>query len=85
MRPVTEPDSARLDTTPNTYGDPGSPSLEDLLQATEDPVWKVRWDAVNALGVLKDPRGIPALVERALYDDNPHPRWLRPWGNYELR
>ena len=51
-----------------------SQSVEDLIEATENPDWKVRWDAVNTLGNLKDRRGIPALVNRAIYDDNPHPR-----------
>ncbi len=55
-------------------------SLEQLLRATRDPNWKKRWDAVNELGKLKDPRGMSALVERALYDDNPHPRWRSLWA-----
>ena len=33
-----------------------SPSIEDLILATEDPEWKARWDAVNALGIL-EPQG----------------------------
>ena len=44
------------------------------------PVWKVRWDAVNELGLRQDPDGIPALVERALHDDNSHPRWRSLWA-----
>ena len=58
----------------------GTTNLNELLEATENPDWRVRWDAVNALGNLKDPVGIPALVERALYDDNPHPRWRSLWA-----
>ena len=45
-----------------------------LVAATRHPVWKVRWDAVNELGLREDPDGIAALAERALYDDNSHPR-----------
>jgi HEAT repeat protein len=30
---------------------------------------------VDALAKLGDPRATSALVDRALYDDNPHPRW----------
>ena len=54
--------------------------MEELINATEDPNWKARWDAVNALGLLEDPRGIPALVQRALVDDNTHPRWRSLWA-----
>lgn len=57
-----------------------SPNIDDLIQATEDPDWRARWDAVTAIGNLKDPLGIPALIKRALYDDNPHPRWRSLWA-----
>ncbi len=54
--------------------------VPDLIRATRDPIWKKRWDAVNALGILKDPRGMAALTERSLHDDNPHPRWRSLWA-----
>ena len=60
--------------------DPASRSVEDLILATEDPDWKTRWDAVNDLGNLKDPKAIPSLAARALYDDNSHPRWRSLWA-----
>jgi HEAT repeat protein len=60
--------------------DPTGARVEELIRATRAPKWKDRWDAVNELGNLKDPRGIPALVERALRDDNPHPRWRSLWA-----
>jgi len=62
---------------PETLADP---ILAGLLRDTSDPDWKVRWDAVNELGKLKDLRAVPALVDRALYDDNPHPRWRSLWA-----
>ena len=55
-------------------------NIDDLIQATEDPDWRARWDAVTAIGNLKEPKRIPALVKRALYDDNPHPRWRSLWA-----
>ena len=55
-------------------------SVEELILATEDPDWGVRWDAVNRLGELEDIRAVPALVRRALYDDNPHPQWRALWA-----
>lgn len=58
----------------------GPQDIAALIEATQDPEWKVRWDAVNALGELRDPRAIPALVERALHDDNSHPRWRSLWA-----
>ncbi len=54
--------------------------VDALIAATNDPQWSVRWDAVNALGNLGDVRGVPALAERALRDDNPHPRWRSLWA-----
>ena len=87
---TTKPRSEKVDGTeslqqpashsqaPGTLWD--DPALADLIQNTEDPDWAVRWDAVNALGNLKDRRSIPALVRRAVYDDNTHPRWRSLWA-----
>ena len=55
-------------------------TVDQLVVATTDSNWKVRWDAVNELGLRKEPLGIPALAERALRDDNPHPRWRSLWA-----
>ena len=75
------PDSAISEKTAEKVLDVRSnPTIEDLIAETEDPIWKVRWDAVNALGELKDPRGLPALVQRALTDESPHPRWRSLWA-----
>lgn len=57
-----------------------SADLHDLVKETEDPDWQIRWKAVNELGKLKDPRAIPALIRRALCDDNDHPRWRSLWA-----
>ena len=57
-----------------------SQTIEELIAATDDADWGVRWDAVNALGELRDPKAVPALVRRALYDDNSHPRWRSLWA-----
>jgi HEAT repeat protein len=67
----------------DAFGDPPVEEpvgLDALLAALEDPEWKVRWDAVNALGNSKDRRATAALVKRALRDDNPHPRWRSLWA-----
>ena len=37
-------------------------TLEGLIAGTKDLDWKVRWDAVNTLGEMKDPGGIEALT-----------------------
>ena len=55
-------------------------SIDALIAQTRAPAWKDRWDAVNELGYRKDMRTIPALAERALFDDNPHPRWRSLWA-----
>lgn len=75
-RPMAQPGTAAPE-APETLGDP---VLDGLVRDTEDRDWKVRWDAVNELGQLKDLRAVPALVDRALYDDNPHPRWRSLWA-----
>lgn len=51
-----------------------------LIENLENEDWEVRWEAVNELGKLGDERAIPALVGRALYDDNDHPRWRSLWA-----
>jgi len=64
----------------------GSEAVPALIEATRDEVHFIRWEAVNALGSLagQDPtaliEAIPALVERATRDDNPHPRWRSLWA-----
>lgn len=49
--------------------------IESLFESISHPYWKARLDAINELGLLQDKRSIPVLIERALYDDNRHPRW----------
>lgn len=49
--------------------------IESLFESVSHPYWKVRLDVINELGLLQDERSIPVLIERALYDDNRHPRW----------
>ena len=69
--------------TPPTESPPAAPAvqeLEALIAQTRHPLWKTRWDAVSELGNRKDPRAIPALSERSLRDDNPHPRWRSLWA-----
>jgi HEAT repeat protein len=64
----------------------GTEAVPALIEATRDELHFIRWEAVNALGTLagKDPvalvEAIPALVERATRDDNPHPRWRSLWA-----
>ena len=75
--PVIGATSAGLSGNLGTSPDLESSSVDDLIAATRDGDWKERWYAVNTLGKRKDPRAIPALVDRALYDVNHHPRWRR--------
>ncbi len=61
-------------------GDVVELSIDSLIAQTRAPAWKDRWDAVIELEKRKDMRAIPALAERALTDDNPHPRWRSRWA-----
>jgi HEAT repeat protein len=47
--------------------------VERLIRALQHPDWHVRMDAVEALGVLGDERGVPPLIER-LKDESKHVR-----------
>jgi HEAT repeat protein len=53
--------------------DIGRPAVEPLLGAMKDSNWKVRLNAVCALGFLKDPRAVGALSGELL-DENPQVR-----------
>jgi HEAT repeat protein len=41
----------------------GAPAVDALAAAMHDPDADVRWEAANALGEIKDPRAVPALLE----------------------
>ena len=64
----------------------GGAAVPALIEATRDDDDWIRWEAVNALGAIAftDPEpvipAIPVLVERALTDANPHPRWRSLWA-----
>ncbi|MFB3120431.1 MAG: HEAT repeat domain-containing protein [Stenotrophomonas maltophilia] len=75
------PNSAAAEVPAQPAGEETAPlTLEELIRATKSPDWKTRWDAVNDLGNLKDPKAIPSLASRAHYDDNSHPRWRSLWS-----
>ena len=77
---IIEPDAASPEVAVGASPDQDFQTIEQLITATESPEWKARWDAVNELGLRQDPRGLPALVQRALFDDNSHPRWRSLWA-----
>jgi HEAT repeat protein len=41
----------------------GAPAVDSLVVAMHDADADVRWEATNALGEIKDPRAVPALLE----------------------
>lgn len=51
-----------------------------LLQAYDSPHEHQRWEIVNLLGYIKDPRSLPLLLERAIHDPEVHPRWRSIWA-----
>lgn len=53
------------------YGQAAARAVPPLLAALDDPDEGVRWYAVGALGVLRDPRAVPRLVR--LLDDEDQP------------
>ena len=80
--PVDQPDQSGATPTAEAVqpGDLDPDDVQALIAATRDEDWSVRWEAVNALGVLGDPAALESLVERALVDVNSHPRWRSLWA-----
>jgi len=64
----------------------GAAAIPVLIDASYDEDDWIRWEAVNALGSIAFDQplavieAIPALVDRALYDSNSHPRWRSLWA-----
>ena len=62
----------------------GETAVPALIGATysEDP--NLRWEAVNLLGAIGDPRGIDAAFRLAVSDPDVHARWRADWALYIL-
>lgn len=58
----------------------GRRAVPALLRAYDSPHEHLRWEVVNLLGYLKDPRSLPLLLERAIHDPEIHPRWRSIWA-----
>jgi len=58
----------------------GAYAVPNLVSHLEDPDMTIRWEMVNILGYIRDPRSIGPLIERTISDDNPHPRWRAIWA-----
>ena len=59
----------------------GRDATPTLLTRYKDPRFTVRWEMVDIAVELRDPRAIPAVVDRVLRDEDPHVRWR---GMYAL-
>lgn len=73
------------DAARSTLRELGRPATPYLLRHLSDPDMTVRWETVSVLGTTVDDRALPALIDRALRDDNPHVRWRSLWalGRFE--
>jgi HEAT repeat protein len=64
----------------------GTEAVPALIEATRDETGFIRWEAVNAVGIIAHDDSqsvlvaIPALVHVAFTDENPHPRWRSLWA-----
>lgn len=64
----------------------GLEAVPTLIDATRDEANVIRWEAVNALGMIAEKYtdavlpAVPALVERVLIDWDPHVRWRSLWA-----
>jgi len=55
-------------------------NIDTLIKHTTNQNDSIRWEAVNLLGQLEDPKAISSLVKVVLNDDNVHPRWRSIWA-----
>ncbi|RXE55116.1 hypothetical protein ABH15_12870 [Methanoculleus taiwanensis] len=62
----------------------GAPSMEALSPALRDEDWRVRYRALEALGLIADPAGFDPLVA-ALGDEKDHVRYMAAKGLGKLR
>lgn len=53
----------------------GEPASERLIALLEDPDWKVRYRAAEALGMMEEKRAVSPLIER-LSDEKDHVRYM---------
>ncbi len=53
----------------------GEPASERLIALLEDPDWKVRYRAIEALGLIRDKRIVDPIIER-LSDEKDHVRYM---------
>ena len=58
----------------------GAAVVPTLILATESDSALLRWEAVNLLGMIADPRGIDAVLRVALIDTDVHARWRANWA-----
>jgi HEAT repeat protein len=58
----------------------GADALPQLIEATTDTSFVVRWEAVNALGTIGDLRALEVLATCILKDENVHVRWRSIWA-----
>ena len=63
----------------------GSGVLPHVCRSIEHSDFVVRWEIVNLLGNLEDPRGVDPLIDRILFDVNHHVRWRAIWALAALR
>ena len=58
----------------------GAAAVPSLITATELDNAILRWEAVNLLGMIADPRGIDAVLHVAMTDSDVHARWRANWA-----
>lgn len=58
----------------------GDKAIPALSKGTRSDDSMVRWESVNALGYIRSPKAMPALIERVLVDDDVHTRWRSIWA-----
>ncbi len=58
----------------------GEAAISSLVDACASPSAVVRWEAVNLLGMIGDPRGLDAVLRVATTDPDVHARWRANWA-----
>lgn len=58
----------------------GPRAVPALLRGYDSTREHLRWEIVNLLGCIKDPRALPLLLDRGIHDQELHPRWRSIWA-----
>jgi HEAT repeat protein len=79
IRALRDPEKAVRGQAARALAEIGEPASEHLIPLLNDPDWKVRYRAAEALGVMRINKAVGPLIER-LSDEKDHVRYMAAKG-----